>query len=458
VDPEEPGVTASFEIYLIAGIYLVWVFGKGILASCRIHNLEDYLLGGRSLGAGLLAATLAATLLGGGASLGIFGRAYTEGPFFLFSTLGWYLAIILTGLWLAAPIRHSGKATVGEFVTARYGPGLGRACTWLSLVYSLGLLAAQLAALREVGRILLPGVRPEWILAVGTSVILLYNWAGGFWAVVKTDQIQFFVLAGGFAVLAVLAGRQGWTAAIPPQWTLGAEGVVWLFPAFFLGEFLAPAYFMRFAAARSSVQAVRGTVLAGAGLACFFFPLFFWLVAYARGHIPGLEPGQALPSLVASLGSAWLSGVMLAALLAAVMSSADSILNASTLVVMHDFHLHKIFNPLRLARWVCLALGASAAGVAWLLPNILQLLLLSYQVWAPAVTVLLAAGLLGFLIPRGAAWVIFSTGLGTSLGTGIFGGSSEQAIVIGAGVSLAAAIPAVWACRVFSIFRILGGK
>lgn len=451
-------MTASFEIYLIAGIYLVWVFGKGILASRQIHHLEDYLLGGRSLSSGLLAATLAATLLGGGASLGIFGRAYSEGPFFLFATLGWYLAIILTGLWLAAPIRHSGKATVGEFVTTRYGPALGRVTTGLSLVYSMGLLAAQLAALREVGRILLPGVSPEWILAAGTFVVLLYNWAGGFWAVVKTDQIQFFVLAGGFAGLAVLAGQQGWTVTIPPEWTLGAEGVAWLFPAFFLGEFLAPAYFMRFAAARSSMQAVRGTVLAGAGLACFFFPIFFWLVAYARGHLPGLEAGQALPSLVASLGSAWLSGVMLAALLAAVMSSADSILNASTLVVMHDFQLQRTPHPLRLARGVCLGLGLTAAVVAWLLPNILQLLLLSYQVWAPAVTVLLAAGLLGFLIPRGAAWIIFFSGLGASLGAGSFGASSEQAIVIGVGASLVVAIPAGWASRGFSILRALGEK
>ena len=451
-------MTASFEIYLVAGIYLVWVFGKGILTSRRIHNLEDYLLGGRSLGSGLLAATLAATLLGGGASLGIFGRAYSEGSFFLFATLGWYLAIILTGVWLAAPIRHSGKATVGEFVADRYGSALGRVSTWLSLLYSMGLLAAQLAALREVGCILLPGVGPEWILAAGTFVVLLYNWAGGFWAVVKTDQIQFFVLAGGFACLAVLAGRQGWTAATSPEWSLGAEGVVWLFPAFFLGEFLAPAYFMRFAAARSSIQAVRGTVLAGAGLACFFFPMFFWLVTYARGHLPGLDAGEALPSLVAYLGGAWLSGVLLAALLAAVMSSADSILNASTLVVMHDFHLDQIFNPLRLARGVCLLLGVTAAVVAWLFPNILQLLLLSYQVWAPAVTVLLAAGLLGFLIPRGAAWTIFLTGLGGSLGAGIFGGSSEQAIVIGVGASLVVAIPAVWAYRIFSIFRLLGEK
>ena len=110
-------MSVSFEVYLLAGAYLAWVFGKGILASRRIHNLEDYLLGGRSLGAGLLAATLAATLLGGGASMGIFGRAYVEGPFFLLATLGWYLALILTGLFLAAPIRNSGKATVGELVT-----------------------------------------------------------------------------------------------------------------------------------------------------------------------------------------------------------------------------------------------------------------------------------------------------------------------------------------------------
>jgi hypothetical protein len=233
-------VTASFEIYLIAGIYLVWVFGKGILASRQIHHLEDYLLGGRSLSSGLLAATLAATLLGGGASLGIFGRAYSEGPFFLFATLGWYLAIILTGLWLAAPIRHSGKATVGEFVTTRYGPALGRVTTGLSLVYSMGLLAAQLAALREVGRILLPGVSPEWILAAGTFVVLLYNWAGGFWAVVKTDQIQFFVLAGGFAGLAVLAGQQGWTATIPPGFFPGGIPGPRLFHAVCGGpEFLA---------------------------------------------------------------------------------------------------------------------------------------------------------------------------------------------------------------------------
>ncbi len=440
-------MSVSFEVYLLAGAYLAWVFGKGILASRRIHNLEDYLLGGRSLGAGLLAATLAATLLGGGASMGIFGRAYVEGPFFLLATLGWYLALILTGLFLAAPIRNSGKATVGELVTERYGPALGLTLTGLSLAYSLGLLAAQLVALREVARILLPDFNPDWILATGTLVVLLYNWAGGFWAVVKTDQIQFFVLAGGFTCLAVLAGQQGWSAPSSQPLTSGARDLAWLFPAFFLGEFLAPAYFMRFAAARSWVQAVRGTVLAGAGLACFFFPIFFWLVLYARERLPGLEAGQALPTLVASFGSVWVSGIMLSALLAAVMSSADSILNAATLVVMHDFHLRKRFHPLRIARTVCLLLGVSAAGLAWLLPDIMQLLLLSYQVWAPAVTVLLAAALFRLVIPSGAAWVVFLAGLVSSLLTGWWGGGSERAIVIGVGASLLAAIPAVRFCR-----------
>ncbi|MFH2055048.1 MAG: hypothetical protein ABIJ61_03740, partial [bacterium] len=143
--------------------------------------------------------------------------------------------------------------------------------------------------------------------------------------------------------------------------------------------------------------------IAGVGffLALTFPVILFFIALYARIHFPDIDPQQALPLVVQQLGSPIIGGLMIGALLMAVMSSADSALNSATAIFVKDLFEHQLGwedkgdgRMLRLARICTAALGATAILIAVLWSDIIGLLLFTYHVWAPAVILPVTLGTL----------------------------------------------------------------
>ncbi len=136
-------------------------------------------------------------------------------------------------------------------------------------------------------------------------------------------------------------------------------------------------------------------------LALTFPAILFFIALYARAAFPGIEPQMALPSVVRHLNNPLIGGLIIGALLSAVMSSADSALNSATAIFVKDLFEHQLQwregdrqRLLKLAR-ICSALvglAAIAIAIAW--SDIIGLLLFTYQVWAPAIVVPVVVGVL----------------------------------------------------------------
>lgn len=381
----------------IALAYFAFILYKGISCTKQIRDLDDYLVGGRNLGWPILLCTTAATLIGGGASVGAIGKTYEWGVLMLWVSAGWYLQLIFSGWFIAHKFRELPIYTVAGYLGHHFGSSMHRVAAILSLLFSIGILSAQLVAFGKIVSTILPLCSYQWALAAGAATIIIYNWAGGFWAVVRTDVYQFVLLLFGFGLTAVLCiGKIPWGELHIPDhfWNLSSDKG-WLFAigtfvAFTFGEMFAPGYVTRFCAGKTIAETRKGISLAGVTMLIGFIPMLFVIAIFARSALPGLEPQQALPSTVLELHSPWIAGVILAAVMAAVMSSADSILNSATAIVLKDFMepmgLQKNTSAkatLRIARIVCLVLGCGATAVAFLLPDIIKLLLYSYSIWAP---------------------------------------------------------------------------
>ncbi len=186
-----------------------------------------------------------------------------------------------------------------------------------------------------------------------------------------------------------------------PQGNRGWLFLLTTFLAFLLGETFAPGYATRYCVGRNIKETRRGIAGIGLFLALIFPAVLFFIALYARIHFPDIESQQALPMVIMQLHSPWIGGLIIGALMMAVMSSADSALNSATAIFVKDLFEHQLGwkdrgdgRMLRLARICTVILGCTAIAIAIIWPDIIGLLMFTYHVWAPAVILPICVGTL----------------------------------------------------------------
>jgi SSS family solute:Na+ symporter len=402
---------------LIILVYVAFIVIKGMLKAGRITHSDDYLLAGRDVPWYLLFATMGATVIGGGYSIGAVGRTYEWGILMVLVSTGGYLHFIFSGLVVAPRFREARLYTVAGYFGHRFGEQPRTLVLGLSLLFSVFIVAAQMAAIGTVLATLLPsgldspGIM-RWAIGIGGLLVILYSTAGGLLAVIHTDIYQFIVLFLGFLLTLVFIMPDlvvGWSTVVdtlPGEFFRLEGGKGWLFLvttflAFLLGETFAPGYATRYCIGRDIRHTRFGIAGVGLFLALVFPLILFFIAVYARLHYPDIEPQQALPMVIRGLHNPVLSGIMIAALLSAVMSSADSALNSATAIFVKDLFEHQLGwtglgdkRLLRLARICTALLGGVAVLIAILWQDIIGLLLFTYHIWAPAIIVPVVVGTL----------------------------------------------------------------
>jgi SSS family solute:Na+ symporter len=192
---------------------------------------------------------------------------------------------------------------------------------------------------------------------------------------------------------------------IPPEFFHWEGGKGWVFTistmfAFMLGETFAPSYATRFCVGKNMRATKFGITGAGIFLAILFPAILFFIALYARFFFPDIDSEMALPKTILRLNNPYIGGIIIAALMSAVMSSADSILNSSTAIFVKDMYEHYFLGKklgetkkgLAIARIFSVVLGLVGMLMALLLPNVIDLLLLTYTLWAPGIIVPVLVG------------------------------------------------------------------
>lgn len=403
---------------------LLWI---GIRSARRVKTSEDYTLAGRNVPWMIVLATTAATMIGGGASVGMVSKVAEIGIAAALITCAWHLQLIFTGLFVAPKLRGLNLITVGDYFQLKFGPLARELAVVNCAIFLIGALAAQMAAIGTVTNSIL-GIRYEYALLIGATVTIFYSTVGGIPAVVKTDVLQFVVLVIGIGAAATILYSQydGFAAmaenaqqgqfSITSHWS--PIRVVSLFFAFMLGETFVPPYAVRCFIARDSQQARWG--VAGAGiLLLLFLPIATFILGTAAQISPDVQQAMeqekariqtaganagtevsdkdaekqsyqiAFPTLVRTTFHPIVAGLVIAAIIAAVMSSADSCISCLSTVVMEDVyrrHTNQTASDhqlLRVAQYTSLLSGLAAVICAWFVRNIADLLEFVYDFWAP---------------------------------------------------------------------------
>ena len=391
-------------------IYLALVLTIGLLAGRGIRNLSHFSVAGRSFSSFVVFATLSASFIGGGFTMGNAEKVFTWGIVNIFALWGFSLKEILVATLVAPRMDTFSQAiSVGDIMESAYGNTAKLVTGCFAVLLCAGIVGAQVGATGYIFELFL-GVPRFWGIILGFGIVVLYSTVGGMRAVVFTDLMQFAILAVGIPLTLVLGvlragGLDAIQASVPlGHLTLlgnkGAWAFVSLFLTFILGETLVPPYVQRLLIGRNAGHTARGTLYSG------LFSIPFFAVTGGIGLValtlnPGLNPNLALPYVIQQVLPVGIKGMVVAGIIAVVMSSADSFLNGAAVALSND-----VVPPLRkkplsdrqalmLAKCATLLVGALAIVFALKIKSILDILIYAYHFWAPVIVIPLGAAFFG---------------------------------------------------------------
>jgi len=403
-------------VVLIVGVYLLAVLMIGLWAGRNIGSLNDYAVAGKGYGSLVIFATLSASFIGGGFSIGNAERVFLIGIANIVALWGFSLKEILVAALIAPRMgRYPDAISVGDIMEVHYGKTAKVFAGIFGFILCAGILGAQVGAIGYIFNLFL-GIDRIWGILLGCGIVIAYATVGGMRSVIYTDVIQFIILSVGIP-LTLWVGAEtagGVTAvveAVPaahlslPTHPAGLVSLAALFLTFLLGETLVPPYLQRLLIGRDVKHLARGTFYSG----IFSIPFFavtglIGLVAMALN--PSLDPNLAMPFVIQQALPLWLQGIVIAAVISIVMSSADSFLNAAAICFCNDIVRPLRKNPispsaeLSLARVITLAVGVLAVVFAVSIKSVLGILIYSYNFWAPIILVPLACAILGCRVSR----------------------------------------------------------
>ncbi|WP_156471115.1 sodium/pantothenate symporter, partial [Moraxella lacunata] len=379
-------------------LYLFFVFGVAWHAYQKRKAggfLNEYYVGSRSMGGFVLAMTTVATYVSASSFIGGPGAAYKFG-------LGWVLLsmIQVPAIWLtlgtlgkkfAMLARQTGSITINDLLFARYQ---NKVVVWLACISLLlaffGMMVVQFIG---AGRLLETtlGLPYEWSIGVFALVIGLYTFIGGFRAVVLTDTVQGLVMLIGTMLLlgATLVATGGMDNAMTTLHTIDPHlltptGVDDKLSATFMLSFWVLVCFGLIGLPHTAVRAMaykdsrslhRG-ILVGTVVMTVLVLGMHLAGVLARAVVPELDvPDKVIPTLMMTVLPPFVAGIFLAAPMAAIMSSIDSMLIQSSSTLIKDLYLSikpdAIHNEAKIKRYsTTLTLGFTVilAVVAMLNP------------------------------------------------------------------------------------------
>lgn len=358
----------SWAVIIPLIVFLILIFVVGVVASKAINSsvgfLQDYFLGGRQLGGVILAMTMVATYGSASSFIGGPGVAYNMG-------LGWvllsmsqvvtgYFVLAILGKKFAIVARQVNAVTLVDFLKARYQS------KWVVLLSAFSIIVflfSAMAAQWVGGARLIESITglhyttALFIFAVSVSVYVII---GGFRAVALTDLLQGIVMFIGTSILligTIVAGggieqiiydltsidpdlitpfgpdRNLTPLYVSSFWVLVGVGVVGL-----------PQVSVR-AMSYKNTQAMHRAMIIGTIVVGFIMLGMHLTGVFARVVLPGIETGdKVMPLLALKVLPGWLAGIVLAAPMAAIMSTVDSLLLLVSSAVVKDVYLNYL-NP-----------------------------------------------------------------------------------------------------------------
>lgn len=390
-------------IYSFIAIYIAGMVLIGILSARKIRSEGDFYVAGKQGSLWQITGSLLATILGSSAILGTADLAMTQGW-----AASWLLLSAATGLFLLVPVsmivRRRGKYTLPQMIGDFYGNEAKMISSFIISFAWIGIIAAQIIG---AAKILNGFTGLDYSLAVWGSglVFIFYTVIGGQISVLKTDLYQTAIILLGVLITALYILFS--EPVSPPGMTLLKfpfnEGfhpfdLIVLLLTYSTTFVVGPDIYSRIFCARNE-QIARKSVLISAIILIPFSLCITFLGVFAAYKFPELHHnnGSALIPVMISTLPEWGIGLLIAALLSAVMSSGSTALLTSATIISDPISkgLEKD-NSMQNTKIIMLIIGLLSILFSLGVHSIIQSLLVALTVFSGAFIVPVTAGLLGY--------------------------------------------------------------
>lgn len=400
--------------YAVIVVYLAGMLAMGWWGMRRAKSKSEFLVAGRRLGPSMYSGTMAAIVLGGASTIGGVGLGYKyglSGAWMVF-TIG--LGLLALSIFFSARIARLKVYTVSEMLDLRYGGRAGLITGVVMWAYTLMLAVTSTIAYATIFDVLFDMNRTVAII-LGGSIVVAYSTLGGMWSITLTDMVQFVVKTIGVLLLLLpiavvkAGGFAEMKAQLPTEYFapfgIGGETIFTYVLIYTFGMLIGQDIWQRvFTARDDKVARWGGTV---AGTYCLAYALAGAVVGTAAKVLyPDLaNADDAFATIVKDALPLGVRGLVLAAALAAVMSTSSGALIACATVANND-----IWQRLRGAvtrradgephdevkgnRLFILAMGVAVIGIAIALNNVVEALTVAYNLLVGGLLVPILGGLL----------------------------------------------------------------
>ncbi len=376
----------TLQIVSLIGLLLYFaILLFAVLKEKKNENVSDYFFGGRSLPFWALSITFIASWWGAGSALSTADLAFTDG-------IGafWYYGmpvLFATGLIIvfSKAIRRVGYYTQGQMMEARYNKTVSYLTSIFIFVFMILSAASQMVGVGDFFGSYL-GIKYEWAVLLGTSIVLIYSFFGGFRGVVLTDIVQFVLLLISSIVVFIAAvyfsgglGNIVEAAAAtnkPDFFDFGAGfskysayvitfGCSWM---------IAANVWQRISATKTNLDAKKMTVLS------FFayIPLYLIVVLTGMASIAiftSIPAGGVVSGIVTTRLNPYLGALVFVGISAAIMSTMDSLINTGAMTFSMDLLKGEYSDAkkLSISRFATLGISVVALFISLKIRSILQI-------------------------------------------------------------------------------------
>ena len=401
----------------------------GLLAGRRVKTLRTYAIGDKNFSTATLISTIIATWVSGGFMFYALSNTYTKGLLFIIPAIGSSLCLLVIGQFLVIRMgEFLNNLSVAEAMGDLYGTKVRILTAIFGLLKAVGYLAIQFQVASKVLTLIFE-IQGPYVTITAAIIVIFYSVFGGIKAVTFTDVIQFLTFSSFIPILALII----WNNIKDPSKVVDTlvsnpifhiqEFIGWN-PRFMaslglLFYFVIPGLdqtiFQRIAMAKDINQAKRSFTYAS-GLDFLIFMFTAWVGILLLADNPELEPSKLVKYLIDHYAYPGFKSLIAAGILAMAMSTADSYLNSSAVMLANDIAQPLKINfksPIITARILSVALGIVALFLAMRFKDILGLVLLSGSFYMPTVTVPLLLTIFGFRSSGRATIIGMVTGLVT---------------------------------------------
>ena len=404
--------------YLVMGVYLLGIIGVGWWGKKRAASKSDFLVAGRRLGPLMYTGTMAAVVLGGASTIGGVRLGYTYGISGAAMVFAIGLGLLALSVFFSARIARLKVYTVAEMLSLRYGDTAAVISGVVMWIYTLMLVVTSTIAYASVFDVLFDV--PSWVaVLIGGTIVVGYSALGGMWSITLTDMVQFVVKSLGVLVLLLpiavvkAGGFSAMADKLPDGYlsptSIGGQTIFTFVLIYTFGMLIGQDIWQRVFTARSDrVAAWGGTV---AGVYCLVYALAGAVIGMATKTLyPSLAAAdQAFATIVQHALPTGVRGLVLAAALSAMMSTASGALIASATVANNDIWARlsrrtrstangsedsQDGDEISANRLAIVVLGVAAMAIACVLGDVIEALTVAYNLLVGGLLVPILGGLL----------------------------------------------------------------